>query len=65
MLGSTYDDFRICDIEEGNVQYTVTPSRVIKQRGRETVKMSEMWGRSNDFKQPLKEASTFTQLFKD
>ena len=65
MLGSTYDDFRICDLEEGNVQYTVTPSRVIKQRGRETIRMAEMWGRSNNFKQPIKEASTFTQLFKD
>jgi hypothetical protein len=65
MLGSTYDDFRICDIEEGNVQYTVTPSRVIRKSGRETIKMSEMWGRSNNFKQPLKEANTFTQLFKD
>ena len=65
MIGSTYDDFRICDIEGGNVQFTVTPSRVIKKSGRETIKISEMWGRSNDFKQPLKEANTFTQLFKD
>ena len=64
MVGSTYDDFRICDIEEGNVQYTVTPSRVLKKGGRETIKMSEIWGRSNNFKQPLKEANTFTQLFK-
>jgi len=65
MIGSTYDDFRICDIEEGNVQYTVTPSRVIKQRGRETIRMAEIWGRSNNFKQPIKKANTFTQLLKD
>ena len=64
MLGSTYDDFRICDIEEGNVQYTVTPSRVLKN-GKNQIRMAEMWGRSNNFKQPLKEASTFTQLLKD
>ncbi len=65
LVGSTYDDFRICDIEEGNVQYTVTPSRVIKQRGSETKRMAEMWGRINGFKQPIKEANTFTQLLKD
>ena len=64
MLGPTYDDFRICDIEEGNVQYTVTPSRVLKN-GKNQIRMAEMWGRSNNFKQPLKEASTFTQLLKD
>jgi hypothetical protein len=64
MLGPTYDDFRICDIEEGNVQYTVTPSRVLKN-GKNQIRMAEMWGRSNNFKQPLKEANTFTQLFKD
>ena len=64
MLGSTYDDFRICDIEEGNVQYTVTPSRVLKN-GKNQIRMAEMWGRSNNFKQPIKEANTFTQLFKD
>ena len=64
MLGSTYDDFRICDIEEGNVQYTVTPSRVLKN-GKNQIRIAEMWGRSNNFKQPLKEANTFTQLFKD
>ena len=64
MLGSTYDDFRICDIEEGNVQYTVTPSRVLKN-GKNQIRMAEIWGRSNNFKQPLKEANTFTQLFKE
>lgn len=26
MYGSLYDDFRICDIETGNVIYTITPS---------------------------------------
>jgi hypothetical protein len=64
MLGPTYDDFRICDIESGNVLYTVTPSRVLKN-GKNQIRMAEIWGRSNNFKQPIKEANTFTQLFKE
>ena len=65
LVGSTYDDFRICNIEEGNVQYTVTPNRVTKQRHKETIRISEVWGRANEFKQPIKQATTFTQLLKD
>ena len=70
IVGSLYDDFRICDIEEGNVIFTVTPSRVINsgnQRYAHSHRQtkSEIWARSNDFKEPIKEASTFTQLFKD
>jgi hypothetical protein len=68
MVGSLYDDFRIVDIESGNVVFTVTPFRIInpgKRYGhsyRET--KSEIWGRSNDFKQPIKEGKTFLDLFK-
>ena len=65
MVGSLYDDFRICEIEGGNVIFTVTPNRIINQRGRETIRMAEVWGRLNNFKQPIKEAKTFTQLFKE
>ena len=64
MLGPLYDDFRIVDIESDNVLYTVTPSRVLKN-GKNQIRMAEIWGRSNNFKQPLKEANTFTQLFKE
>jgi hypothetical protein len=68
VVGSLYDDFRIVDIESGNVLFTVTPFRVInpgKRYGhsyRET--KSEIWGRSNDFKEPLKVGKTFSDLFK-
>ena len=73
MLGSLYDDFRIVDIESGNVLFTVTPQRVINPGRinpgyrygnipRET--KSEIWGRSNDFKEPLKVGKTFSDLFK-
>jgi len=68
VFGSLYDDFRIVDIESGKVLFTVTPFRVInpgKRYGhsyRET--RSEIWGRSNDFKEPLKVGKTFSDLFK-
>ena len=73
MVGSLYDDFRIVDIESGNVLFTVTPHRVINPGRsnpgyrygnipRETE--SEIWGRSNDFKEPLKVGKTFSDLFK-
>ncbi len=66
MVGSLYDDFRIVDIESGNVVFTVTPQRVIRGRNRydAPVTQSELWGRSNDFKAPLKEGKTFLDLFK-
>lgn len=49
MRGSLYDDFRICDIETGNVLYTITPSC-----GHTVNKgVAEVWGRENDFKEPL------------
>ena len=66
MVGSLYDDFRICDIETGNVVFTVTPYRIIRGRNRwdAVVTVSELWGRSNGFKQPLKEGKTFLDLFK-
>jgi hypothetical protein len=70
MVGSLYDDFRICDIEKGNVGYTVVPTRTIPDKtnpyGRNsTTTYSEMWGSENGFKEPLKEGKTFKDLFKD
>lgn len=44
--GSLYDDFRICDLETGDVLYTVTPKE--GYRGR-----AEVWGVDNDFEAPL------------
>lgn len=60
MYGSLYDDFRICDREEGNVLYTVTPrSGYKKDFGK-----AEVWGKANDFKEPLQVAASFSKLFK-
>lgn len=57
MVGSLYDDFRIVDIESGNVLFTVTPK--CSHSGQ-----AEIWGRSNDFKEPIKVGKTFSDLFK-
>lgn len=49
MSGYLYDDFRICDIETGNVLYTVCPKSGHKSdKGKGNV-----WGRENEFKEPL------------
>lgn len=47
--GSLYDDFRICDIETGNVIYTITPSSGHKP----IFGVSELWGRENEFDCPI------------
>jgi hypothetical protein len=56
MRGPLYDDFRICNIETGNVVYTVIPK--CGHSG-----LAEIWGRENDFKGPIKTAKTFSKLF--
>lgn len=48
LYGRLYDDFRICDIETGNVIYTVVPKSGHK---------GFVWGKENDFKEPLFEGS--------
>jgi hypothetical protein len=49
MYGSLYDDFRICDMETGDVIYTVTPScGHNRNKGQ-----AQVWGRENDFQEPL------------
>lgn len=47
--GSLYDDFRICDIETGDVIYTVVP------RSGHSIDngLGEVWGKDNDFQEPL------------
>jgi hypothetical protein len=49
MRGSLYDDFRICDIESGDVLFTVVPSNGHKS----SEGSAEVWGKLNDFKEPL------------
>jgi hypothetical protein len=46
MNGPLYDDFRVCDMETGNVIYTVVP------RSGHTGK-AELWGSENDFNEPI------------
>lgn len=56
-IGSLYDDFRICDIENGDVQYIVTNK--CSHTG-----MAEIWGRSNGFKEAIKTGKNFSELLK-
>ena len=59
MSGSLYDDFRICDLESGDVLFTVTPkSGHMSAKG-----LGNVWGKENDFKEPLFEGS-WTQIKK-
>jgi len=63
MYGSLYDDFRISDIKSGDVIYTVIPktghvSEINKGH------VAQVWGRENDFKEAIKTALTYSQLFK-
>tara|TARA_R110002111_G_scaffold181044_1_gene246629 strand:- start:160 stop:558 length:399 start_codon:yes stop_codon:yes gene_type:complete len=53
--GSLYDDFRICNIDPGNVIYTVTPK--CGHTGE-----AEFWGKDNNFEEPIKTGKTFTDL---
>ena len=56
MRGPLYDDFRIVDIETGNVIYTVIPK--CGHSG-----LAELWGRENNFEGPILTAKTFSKLF--
>lgn len=47
--GSLYDDFRICDAKTGDVIFTIVPKSGHKVKLGQT----EVWGRENDFKEPL------------
>ena len=49
MNGNLYDDFRICDFISGDVIFTVTP----KQGFVHKKNISEIWGRQNNFEEPL------------
>lgn len=49
MNGSLYDDFRICDLETGDVIYTICP----RSGHKSLAGKSEVWGRENDFDGPL------------
>lgn len=49
MYGHLYDDFRIADMETGDVIYTIVPSC-----GHDSEKgQAQVWGRENGFSEPL------------
>jgi hypothetical protein len=56
MFGPLYDDFRICDIESGDVVWNVTP-----KSGHSG--MAEAYSSFNGFKEPVAKADTFRELF--
>ena len=58
VVGSLYDSFSICDVENGDVIWYVTPKSGHSR-------MAEIWGVANDWKDPIKTSDTFRELFKD
>lgn len=51
LRGNIYDDFRICDIETGDVIWTIVPlSGHYVDEGR-----ALLWGKVNDFREPVLE----------
>lgn len=56
MFGPLYDDFRICDIETGDVVWTVIPK--CSHSG-----MTEVWGRVNEFKEPFVTGTNMTDAY--
>jgi hypothetical protein len=57
MMGPLYDDFRICEVETGDVVFTVTPK--CGHTG-----MAEVWGKENDFKEPIFQGNTLNEYYK-
>jgi hypothetical protein len=57
MVGPTYDDFRICDLQTGNVVFTVTPNCTHSGK-------AEIWGKANGFAGPIQVADSYADLFK-
>ncbi len=49
LYGKLYDDFRFADIETGDVIYTIIP----KEGHTANKYASSIWGRENDFNEPL------------
>lgn len=47
--GSLYDQFKICDIETGDVIYCITP----KSGHKVDEGLGDVWGEENNFKEPL------------
>ena len=57
MNGPLYDDFRICDVETGNVIWTIIPK--CGHSGK-----AEVWGKQNDFKGPIAVGKSMNEIYK-
>ena len=57
MKGSLYDDFRICDLETGDVIWNVTAKSGHTHQ-------AEVWGRVNDFKEPVAVGKNLNEIYK-
>jgi len=57
--GTLYDDFRICDIKEEDVIWTVIPKSGHRC---EDGLVSEVWGRINEFQGPIQKAESWKTL---
>ena len=57
LVGPLYDDFRICDIETGDVIWTVTP-----KSGHSG--LTEVWGKCNGFNAPVVTGNNLTEVLK-
>ena len=57
MRGPLYDDFRICDVETGNVIWTVIPK--CGHSGK-----AEVWGKQNDFKGAIAVGKSMNEIYK-
>jgi len=56
MRGPLYDDFRICDLETGNVIWTIVPK--CGHTG-----LAEVWGKENDFEKAIV-SGTMREIYK-
>ncbi len=57
--GTLYDDFRICDIKTGKVIYNICP----KDGHTSSNGAAQLWGKDNDFKEPIVKG-TFKDILK-
>jgi hypothetical protein len=55
--GSLYDDFRICDVETGDVIWTVTPKSGHSGK-------AEVWGKVNEFKEAVVTGNSMNEIYK-
>ena len=58
LYGRLYDDFRICDLETGDVIWTVVP------KSGHVHGKSEIWGQLNDFEEAIIEFNSWSELCK-